>query len=63
MANKTSFRYPNNVNTHKKKVNSINKTRTGVAINEAHNMRNNQNVAVYKEKEEKSARKIEFPVI
>ncbi len=44
---KSSFRYPNNVNVKKVKVNKIKKSRQVMFVEEAHEMRNSQNTFNY----------------
>ncbi len=44
---KSSFRYPNNVNVKRDKVNAVKKSRQAVAVEEAHAMRNKQNTFNY----------------
>lgn len=54
-----AFRYSNNVNTHKKKVDAIKKTRTNCAVSAAHEMRNSQNVFTYNKSQ--TSKKIDEP--
>lgn len=61
MAN--SFRYPNNLNTHKKKADAIKETRTRDAVRAAHEMRNNQNTISKNGQENHYSNKNNVPVL
>lgn len=61
--NNMSFRYPNNVNTHKKKVRYIEAAKTKAAVRDAHKMRNNQNQPKYENPELKPIVEIIDPVL
>lgn len=53
-----SFRYPNNVNTHKKKVRCIKAAKTAEAVRDAHKIRNNQNQPKYGNQEFQTSKNV-----
>lgn len=58
-----SFRYPNNPNTHKKRANSLKKTKTCANVGDACSLRNKQNFETGNERGNHYSRKNEGPVL